>query len=361
MRWKDNGWVMVFSPPPLAHGAMRVNGRAGKVLVRKAGLPIVAIRPDAAGQKRTAMFRKLICLLGLATASAAFAQTAPQAAPAPAAPAPAVKTVDADPALWVVKDADTTIYLFGTIHVLKPGLSWFDEAVKAAFDRSDALVLEMVQPDPEAMKGLVMSKGFTQDGPSLTERLPEKDRPLYLRTLGEMGVPAAAFDRAQPWLVATNLSLLPLMKGGYVAEQGPEQVLSAAAKAEDKPVIGLETPEQQIGYLADMPEKLQISFLEATLKDLPGAEKEMTRMVDAWSKGQPDTLGKIMNKGMKDTPELGRILLTDRNARWATWIKQRLETPGTVFVAVGAGHLAGKGSVQDQLATLGIKATRIAY
>jgi len=311
------------------------------------------------------MIRKfLLPLLGLAIAGAASAQTAPtQTAPAPAAPAPAAApaTVDADPALWVVRDKDTTIYLFGTIHVLKPGLSWFDEAVKKAFDTSDALVLEMVMPDPESMKGLVMSKGFTADGPTLTERLPEADRPVYLKALSDLGIPPVAFDRARPWLVATNLTLMPLMKGGYAAEQGPEQVLTAAAKQENKQLLGLETPEQQIGYLADMPEPLQIKFLEATLKDLPDADRQMTAMVDAWSKGQPDKLAAIMNDSMKETPELGKLLLTDRNARWAQWIRQRLARPGTVFVAVGAGHLAGAGSVQDQLGKLGIKATRIEY
>lgn len=308
------------------------------------------------------MFRKLLLLLGLAASAAAgpaIAQTAP--VPPAAATPPVVVTRDADPALWVVKDKDTTIYLFGTIHVLKPGLSWFDEAVKTAFDKSDALVLEMVQPDPESMKGLVMAKGFTRDGPTLTERLPEADRPVYLKALADMGVPAATFDRARPWLVATNLSLLPLMKGGYAADSGPETVLSTAARTGHKQVLGLETPEQQIGYLSDLPDPLQIKFLEATLKELPDAGKQMEQMVDAWSKGDPDKLGAIMNDGMKDTPELGKILLTDRNARWAQWIRNRLATPGTVFIAVGAGHLAGKGSVQDQLKRLNIKATRVAY
>jgi uncharacterized protein len=304
------------------------------------------------------MIRKLLFLLGLATAGAASAQTVPPPTPA-ATPAPA--TVDADPALWVVKDKDTTIYLFGTIHVLKPGLSWFDEAVKAAFDKSDALVLEMVQPDPESMKGLVMAKGFTADGPTLTERLAEGERPVYTKALTDMGLPPAVFDRAKPWLVATNLSLLPLVKGGYAAEAGPEQVLTAAAAGEKKPVIGLETPEQQIGYLADMPDALQLKFLEATLKDLPNAQKDMAEMVDAWSTGKPDKLAAIMNESMKETPELGKILLTDRNARWAQWIKQRLAVPGTIFLAVGAGHLAGAGSVQDQLAKIGVTATRIPY
>lgn len=316
------------------------------------------------------MFRTLLMLIGLIAAGTACAQTATPP------PARGVNTVqdalnqlnaapagsqESDPALWVVKDRDTTIYLFGTIHVLKPGLSWFDAAVKAAFDRSDALVLEMVQPDTVTMQKLVVAKGFTPDGPTLTERLPEADRAPYLKALSDLGVPPVAFDRAKPWVVATNLTLLPLMKSGYRPDSGPEHVLTAAAQAVNKPVLGLETPEQQIGYLADLPDPLQVKFLESTLKDLPKADADMAKMVDAWSHGDPAKLGEIMNDGVKDTPELAKVLLTDRNARWAQWIRARLATPGTVFVAVGAGHLAGKGSVQEQLRALNITATRIAY
>lgn len=310
------------------------------------------------------MLRKLLFLLGLTAASMAAAQTAapnvPSPPPAPAiAPAPA--TVDADPALWVVKDKDTTIYLFGTIHVLKPGMSWFDDGVKKAFDSSDELVLEMVQPDQATMQNIVLSKAYSLTGPTLIERLPETDRSGYLNAMHSLGIPLAAFDRAQPWFAATNLSLLPLMKLGYDPKSGPETVLTEAAATEKKAIEGLETPEQQIGYLAGLPDKVQLQFLESTLKDLPKTEETMNGMVAAWSRGDPDALAKFMNDGLDDSPELAKTLLFDRNARWAQWIKARLGKPGTVFIAVGAGHLAGQQSVIDQLKTLHIKAKRVAY
>ena len=117
---------------------------------------------------------------------------------APAAQAQTVK--DADPALWVVKDADTTVYLFGTVHALKPGLSWFDEAVKAAFDKSDELVLEMVEPDAATMQGLILKTGVNLEGPTLTERLPADKREAFARAAADSGVPAVALDRFDPWL-----------------------------------------------------------------------------------------------------------------------------------------------------------------
>ncbi|MBS0480108.1 MAG: TraB/GumN family protein [Proteobacteria bacterium] len=308
------------------------------------------------------MLRRLLLALGIIVAGAAAAQTS---APTPTLPvpqpSPTVAMTDADPALWVVKDKNTTIYLFGTVHLLKPGLSWFDEGVKKAFDASGELVLEMVQPTPEKMQSLVMARGFAATGPTLAERLPARDRPVYLKALADLGMPSALFDRAQPWLVATNLSLMPLLKLGYDPASGPESVLTAAATAEKKTITGLETPEQQIGYLAGLSGPTQVKFLESTLKDLPKLAATMDDMVGAWSRGDPATLGKLMNDGVKDTPELAKTLLYDRNARWAQWIKARMAKPGTVFVAVGAGHLAGPRSVIEQLKALKLTATRVRY
>jgi len=301
-------------------------------------------------RRRFALLASLLVLLPIA----AMAQTAP------AAPAP-VTMVKADPALWVVKDEDTTIYLFGTIHVLKPGLNWFDEAVKKAFDKSDTLVLELVMPDPAAMQALVMKTGFTTSDPTLTEKLPEPHRDAYLKALADLGIPAVALDRAKPWTAAVNLSLLPVLKLGYDPNQGPEHVLSEAAATEHKPVIGLETAEQQLGYFDSLPEALQIKFLETTVRDLPKTKNEIDSMVASWSKGDPDALGRTLNEGLSEQPEIGKVLLSDRNARWADWIAERMKKPGTVFIAVGAGHLAGAQSVQVWLLKHHLKAERIAY
>jgi len=288
--------------------------------------------------------------------------TTPATAQQPVAPAPAAQaTVDADPALWVAKDQDTTIYLFGTVHVLKPGLSWFDEAVKKAFDKSDQLVLELVMPDPAAMQALITRIGVNQDTTTLTDKLPAADRPAYTKALTDLGIPPASFDHIDPWLAATELSILPLVKLGYTPTNGPEMVLTEAAKAAGKPIVGLETAEQQLGYLDGLPEAAQIAFLESTVKDVPKAEQQFDRMVADWSKGDPDALAKIMNDDLDGQPQLRKTLLTDRNARWADWIVNRMKTPGTVFIAVGAGHLAGQGSVIDDLKARHVAVTRVAY
>lgn len=298
----------------------------------------------------TPWMKKTLSALALFAALPACAQQAPPRA-----------ANDADPALWVVKDADTTVYLFGTVHVLKPGLTWFDEAVRTAFDKSDQVVLELVMPDPAAMQALVAAKGLTTDGPTLTEQLPADKRAAYAKAVTGLGLPANAFDRMRPWLAATNLSLLPLMKAGYDPANGPEGIITAAAKSAGKPLVGLETAEQQIGYFAQLSPGAQIQFLTSTVDELPKLDETMATMVHDWAAGDPDALAREMNDTLKDSPEVAKVLLVDRNRRWAGWIENRLKTPGTVFVAVGAGHLAGPDSVQSQLAKDGVTSARIAY
>lgn len=294
-------------------------------------------------------FASLFAGLGLAFALPACAQ-----------PAPVVQE-DADPALWVVRDKDTTIYLFGTIHVLKPGLTWFDEAVKKAFDRSGTLVLEMVEPDQETQQRVVMAKAFDAAGPTLVEKLPADKRAPFLAAIAENKLPMASFERMQPWFAAISLSVLPVQKLGYDSSNGPEGVLTSAAKAQKKQVMGLESFEGQMSIFDSLSQPAQIALLTSTVDELPEAGTTMNRMVENWSKGDPAGLAETMNKDMKDSPEVKKALLVDRNVKWAAWIAERMRTPGRVFIAVGAGHLAGADSVQEKLRKYRLRAVRIAY
>ena len=288
--------------------------------------------------------------------AAQAAEPAPQTAPAPAA------TTDADPALWVVKDDDTTIYLFGSVHVLKPGLSWFDEAVKDAFDKSDQLMLEMVMPeDQAAVAKTMMPLAMDTTGKTLPSRLSPDELKAYQAAMTGLGLPANAFDNFEPWFPAMTLSVLPLTKLGYDPEQGAEKLLTSAAKAAGKPIAGFETFEEQLGFFDNLPEAQQVAFLNSVVNDMDKLAPMLDKMVVLWGKGDPDGLAVLMNESMAATPELAKTLLWDRNQRWADAIKARMDQPGTVFVAVGAGHLAGDKSVQDYLKARGLTATRVKY
>ena len=286
-------------------------------------------------------------------------EPAAQVAPAPTT---AAATVNADPALWVVKDDDTTIYLFGTVHVLKPGLSWFDDAVKTAFDKSDQLMLEMVLPeDQAAVAKTMMPLAMDTTGKTIPSRLTADELKAYQAAMTGVGLPANAFDSFEPWFAAMTLSVLPLTKLGYDPEQGVEKLLTSFAKAGSKPISGLETLEEQLGFFDSLPEPQQVAFLNSVVKDTDKLGPMLDKMVVLWAKGDPDGLAVAMNESLAATPELAKTLLWDRNARWADQIKTRMDQPGTVFIAVGAGHLAGDKSVQDYLKERGLTAKRVKY
>jgi uncharacterized protein YbaP (TraB family) len=277
------------------------------------------------------------------------------------APAAYAQTRDADPALWVVKDADTTIYLFGSFHALKPGVVWFDDAVKTAFDKSDQLMLEMVEPDAATLQGMVVRMALNPNGPTVTEQLPADKRDAYTKAMTEAGVPPAMFDRFDPWLPAIAMTTASAARLGYDPALGVEKTLTAEANAAHKPIAGLETAEQQLGYFDGLPAPLQIKYLVSTIDDMDQMGPMLDKMVGEWSAGDPDALGRDMNESLRETPELGKVLLTERNARWAEWIEKRMAEPGTVFIAVGAGHLAGPDSVQAFLAKRNLKAERVVH
>lgn len=307
------------------------------------------------------MIRKLLrgcAAFALFAAPLAQAQEAPAPAPAPAAAA----TQDADPAIWVLKDEDTTIYLFGTVHVLKPGLSWFDEAVRDAFDDSDELVLEMIQPDMSEMQSKVMQIAMQMSGPSLRDKLGAEYRDTYKAVMEDLGLPVGAFDRFEPWFAAMTISVLPAVKMGYDPNSGVEYIVTQAATEAGKKISALETIDEQLGFFDTMPEDVQIAYLKTLLDGYADIGPALDATVEQWADGNPEKLGELVNEGMTETPGVAARLLTERNQRWAIWIDQRMDQPGTVFIAVGAGHLAGNDSVQEFLKREhGLTAERIAY
>jgi uncharacterized protein YbaP (TraB family) len=198
-----------------------------------------------------------------------------------------------------------------------------------------------------------------QSGKPLPQKLDPETLAAYQATLTGLGLPANAFDAFEPWFAGVTLSVLPLTKHGYDPNQGVEKQLTAKAKAGAKPISGFETLTEQLGFFDTLPEVEQVSFLKSVVKDIDKLGPQLDKMVLLWGKGDPDGLAVTMNESMEATPELAKTLLFDRNARWADQIKTRMDKPGTVFVAVGAGHLAGEKSVQDYLAERGLKAQRI--
>lgn len=260
------------------------------------------------------------------------------------------------PALWRVADEDTTIYLFGTVHALPKDKPWFDSRIERAFASADELVTEIDIVDAAKSSASLQAAGLLPEGESLRAMMSEDNRREYEAALIGLGLPVEAFDRAEPWLAAMTMTLLPVMRSGYEAQSGVEMALGG--RAGEKRRTALESIEQQIEFFDGMPREAQLAFLDKTVEELPKATASLDAMVAEWIEGDADELAALMNAELTDTV-LRERLLTTRNANWAGWIERRLAQPGTVFIAVGAGHLAGAGSVQDQLKQRGVRVRRI--
>lgn len=300
---------------------------------------------------------RLAVLLLLAVAPPALAQNA----------GTGLGPTPADPALWVVKDEDTTIYLFGTIHVLRPGLSWFDGRVRQAFDDSDELVTEIPERDFDEALPLLIQRARTDDGKMLSDRLTLEQRTLYRRAMARIGVPATFFEPVEPWVPAFVLSS-GCTCDGYTARHGVETVLNQAAGNRRMATSALESLDMQLSFFDHLSEETQIRLLmdlvEAIARPQPGsnaaARAGMTDMVALWAAGDVDGLTAMLADSFAETPELRERLIPFRNGNWAQWIQLRLNEPGgKFFVAVGAGHLHGPDSVQAYLAEMGITAERV--
>lgn len=293
-------------------------------------------------------------IVTLAFASLSMAQ-APK--PKPAASAPAHAPRQLKPALWKVADEDTTIYLFGTVHALPKNLAWIEGPIAVALDGSEQLVTEIPDISAAEQQKSVMAIGLLQ-GETLRSLMSDDNRAAYEALLARLKIPAETFDRAEPWLAGITLGTMPYAMAGYGADDGAESVLRKAALAKGKQAGALETIDFQLGLFDSLPREAQLKFLNEAVRDFDKAAPLIETMTAQWGAGQTDALAKLLNDEMDD-PDLAETLLFQRNRNWAAWVRKRLEQPGQVFVAVGAGHLAGENSVQDVLKRQGVATVRV--
>jgi uncharacterized protein YbaP (TraB family) len=246
-----------------------------------------------------------------------------------------------EPAMFVVRDADTTVYIFGTFHALDGRSQWFGDQVRHAFEQSNELVLETLVPEQRDQVGPAIP-GFRP--PAVT--------------------PSASF------LATTRMAITAGRSQGMQVDNGADMVLRHQAEAEGKPVEGLETLQFQLDMFNRMPAGpaptpavapapqpgQPVVFSASPMQSLSLA---MTQMQAAWKRGDQAVFVNMLDQLKTASPDTYRMMFTERNARWADWIRARMQTPGTVFVAVGAGHLAGKDSLLVRLAERGIPSQRV--
>ncbi|MEO7826207.1 MAG: TraB/GumN family protein, partial [Allosphingosinicella sp.] len=271
--------------------------------------------------------------------------------------APAAKA--GHPAMWKVADRDTTIYLFGTIHLLPKGQGWRTAQMDSALASADELVLEIANiEDPMASAQAMAKLGMSSGLPPIAQRVPEGKRAALRAMIAESGYPEAVFDRLETWAAALPLLGVTFKRLGLDPTLGVERQIGTPFRTSGKRVSGLETVEQQLGYFDSLSEDAQRALLLSVVEERADTKAEFAAMLAAWASGDLKGIERTFDDETQLSPELKTALMGKRNSAWADWLARRMEKPGTVFVAVGAGHLAGRESVQAMLKKKGLKAKR---
>ena len=282
------------------------------------------------------------------------------AAMAAGAAAPA-EAKDAKPAMWKVSDRDTDIYLFGTVHLLPPGTRWRTAKFDKAASEAGTLVVETIidEKNPQPFVQELIRLSVRTGLPPILDRVRPEKRAALQAVITKSGIPQAALNNLETWAAAFQLLQLQFKELGVSGNDGVELALRTTFAAAGKPVEQLETNAQQLGFFDTLPEAAQRELLEGAIEEPAKAKVQFDAMITAWMSGDVDAIGRTFNSEFQASPELKEALLLRRNANWSYWLHSRLAQPGTVLVAVGAGHLDGPDSVQRQLAARGISSARI--
>lgn len=261
----------------------------------------------------------------------------------------------ADPPVWVVRDADSELVLFGSVHVLPPGLAWRPPALDAALAKADDLWFELPMGEATQMEvaRLAGTLGTLPPDKSLFRLLPPADARRLMKAADRLGVDKMALDRMQPWLAEVALAGAAYRVEGADTDHGVEETVDAAAPPAT-PRRSFETPAEQIGLFASAPLKEQIASLRQSLGELEQDPKAFMKLVRAWKRGDVKGLDReALEPLRKASPAQYQRLVADRNARWVKVLDQRLKGHGRTVVVVGVGHLLGPGGLPAQLRALG--------
>lgn len=306
--------------------------------------------------------KPLLCAaLAAALAGVAVARDATQVA-APGAPAAAA--TPPVPLLWRVSDADNSVYLLGSFHLLEASDYPLSRDVDDAFADAEALLFEL---PPEEMAspqlGVLMGQAaLRSDGTVLDDELsPETAQRLASWAAGS-GMDLAMLQSFEPWFVGMMVTIHELTRLGFAAELGLDAHMAKLAARAQKPTAGLETGAEQIAFLDGMGRREQVQFLEEALEQTGEGAKEMRELHAAWRRGDTRAMWDGMVLEMRERyPDLYRRINVERNDRWVPELEQRLRRPGTddTLVVVGALHLLGEDGVVEKLRARGYEVERI--
>lgn len=258
--------------------------------------------------------------------------------------------------MWLVEDADTRIYMLGSMHALPAGTDWNKGKVAAVVASADELMLEL-SPQQLAEAGDVFRTLAPRSAPlAMDKRLPPRALAGYraIEAGGDFGG-----DRLDDWAVLVLMGQRVAEQADLTPADGVESRLTAAFRKAGKPISGLESAQTQLMTFETLDASTQRLLLTRAAENSAGAVQDVRAMAAAWSRGDTDALAKIINEDVDRVPAARKAIITDRNRRWSAWIATRMEQPGTVLMAVGAGHLVGADAVPAMLTAEGYKVTRV--
>lgn len=264
------------------------------------------------------------------------------------------------PALWTFSDEDTTVHLFGSIHLMKQGVPWFVDEVKAAYEAADTITFEVdtSKIDPAQAQALIQQKAFYGPDEKLSDSLSEETMEELLAAFDGL-VPRAQLERFRPWFVLLQLSQVVLAKNGFLPQFGIDQVLLSRANTDGKEIRQLEDLAFQINMLSGIDREDQVVALNESLEDFEDLSSLFNDMVSQWLDEDLDGLDTlILQEFRTQAPDYYEAVFDDRNEKWVDPILALLDEPGTHLVVVGTGHLIGEGSVVDLLEERGISIDR---
>lgn len=272
------------------------------------------------------------------------------------------------PAIWLLSDADTRIYVFGTVHVLHPDLRWRSPALNRIVREAQELVLELTDAQLDQSAGLPAMMQMSKSVPLLQRVTPARREGLS-RMMAELGLAEGSLDRIETWAVVLMLGVGQMAQdymndgNGAAAARpegsqvpGVEATLTREFRANGRPISGVETAADQIGAFRGMPLNVQQAMLDETIDAYINGEPSGDPEEADWVNGNLDGIAAEMETL---PPELYETLITRRNRNFADWLVRRLDRPGTVLFAIGAGHLAGRVSVQSMIESRGLRVQRI--
>jgi uncharacterized protein YbaP (TraB family) len=243
--------------------------------------------------------------------------------------------------------------------VLKSGVNWRSEKLDAALKSSSEYWMEAdLQTDPAIIQTYAMNFGMDSQK-SLASSVGEANFEKFVALAERYQIPTRDLHQMRPWLATMMLTRAQVLEFGYDPELGVDQTLQKESVAAGKTIKPLETVSQQLGYLAEMPDKVAAEMLIQTIKEVGEGEKAVEALETAWLAGDVKQLQRISSDQMrKEAPEVFDAIILRRNNNWVKQIETLMKGSGTQFIAVGAAHLVGKDSLPDQLAKLGYKVQR---